>query len=56
VQWNGSARVTKLQSSSSLTAQITAADIAFPGVATVTVVNSGPSGALLSNAMDFPIN
>jgi len=56
IQWNGSARVTKLQSSSSLTAQITAADIAFPGVATVRVVNSGPSGALLSNAVDFPIN
>ena len=56
VQWNGSARVTKLQSSSTLTAQITAADIAFPGVATIRVVNSGPSGALLSNAVDFPIN
>ncbi len=56
VQWNGSARVTKLQSSSKLTTPINAADIAFPGVATVRVVNSGPSGALLSNAVDFPIN
>jgi len=56
IQWNGSTRVTTLQSFSILTAQITAADIAFPGVATVRVVNSGPSGALLSNAVDFPSN
>ncbi len=56
VQWNGSTRVTKFQSSSKLTTQINAADIAFLGVATVRVVNSGPSGALLSNAVDFPIN
>ena len=56
VQWNGSTRVTKFQSSSKLTTQINAADIAFLGVATVQVVNSGPSGALLSNAVDFPIN
>ena len=56
VQWNGSSRVTKFQSSSKLRAQITAADIAFPGMATVRLVNSGPSGALLSNAVDFPIN
>jgi IPT/TIG domain len=56
IQWNGLNRVTKLQSSSKLTTQINAADIAFLGVATVRVVNSGPSGALLSNAVDFPIN
>ncbi len=56
IQWNGSTRVTKFQSFSILTAQIAAADIAFPGVATVRVVNSGPSGALLSNAVDLPIN
>jgi hypothetical protein len=56
LQWNGSARVTNLQSSSKLTTQISAADIAFPGAATVRVVNSGPSGALLSNAVDFSIN
>jgi len=56
IQWNGSTRVTNLQSSSILTTQVNAADVAFPGVATVRVVNSGPSGALLSNAVDFPIN
>ena len=56
VKFHGNDRTTNFVSGTQLTAQITAADIAFPGVATIRVVNSGPSGALLSNAVDFPIN
>jgi uncharacterized protein (DUF2141 family) len=54
VQWNGSARSTKLVSSSKLTAQITAADIAAPGTATITALNPG-AGAIPSNGVYFAV-
>jgi hypothetical protein len=41
VRWNGADRTTTFVNSSQLTAAITAADIAAPGTATVTVVNPG---------------
>ena len=43
VQWNGSARTTTLVSSTELLAQITAADVASVGTASVTVVSTGAS-------------
>lgn len=54
VQWNGASRPTSFVSSSKLTAQITAADIAQPGQAGVVVVNPGPGGGA-SNAATFDI-
>src|SRR5215469_9838157 len=44
VQWNGSARTTTFVSSTSLQAAITAADIATPGTAMVTVSTPAPGG------------
>jgi hypothetical protein len=44
VNWNGSPRTTTYFSSSKLTAAITAADIASPGTATLTVVSPAPGG------------
>src|SRR5216684_4276965 len=44
VQWNGSARTTTFISSTSLQAAITAADIATPGTAQVSVFTPGPGG------------
>jgi hypothetical protein len=44
VQWNGSARATTYVSASELTAAITAADIASPVQAEVTVVTPAPGG------------
>lgn len=44
VDWNGSARATTFVSSTELTAQISAADIAQSGSATVTVFNPGGLG------------
>ena len=54
VQWNGSNRSTTFVSSSQVTAQITAADIATAGAATVTVFNPAPGGGR-SNSSTFTI-
>ncbi len=55
VQWNGSARPTTLVSSTTLTAAISAADIANGGVVPVTVMNPVPGGGT-SNSLNFTIN
>jgi photosystem II stability/assembly factor-like uncharacterized protein len=55
VEWNGSARVTTYSSSTSLTAAITAADIATAGTAMVTVLNPAPGGGT-SHAQTFTID
>src|SRR5262249_7565158 len=58
VRWNGSDRVTNLSTPSSTTAleaAITAADIAAPGTAQVTVFNPGPAGGQTSNIVTFTI-
>ena len=52
VHWNGSNRTTTYVSSTQLTAAITAADIATPGTASVTVLNPAPGGGA-SNTMSF---
>jgi YVTN family beta-propeller protein len=54
VQWNGSNRSTAFVSSGQLTAQITAADIATAGAATVTVFNPAPGGGR-SNSSTFTV-
>lgn len=54
VRWNGEARTTTFVSATQLTAQITAADIANAGSASVTVFNSPPGGGV-SNAQVFTI-
>ena len=54
VNWNGASRSTTFVSSSSLTATISAADIASVGTASVTVVNPSPGGGT-SNAQTFTI-
>ena len=54
VRWNGSDRLTTFVSSSFLTAQISATDIAATGTATVTVFNPTPGGGS-SNALTFTI-
>jgi hypothetical protein len=54
VNWNGSARVTTVVSSSQVQATITSADVAHIGTASVTVVNPAPGGGA-SNAVYFPI-
>jgi len=55
VQWSGSSRITTYVSAIQLTATITAADVASPGTASVTVVNPAPGGGT-SNAQTFAIN
>jgi hypothetical protein len=55
VQWNGSNRATTYLASTSITAAITASDIATQGSAQVIVVNPAPGGGT-SNAMTFTIN
>jgi len=55
VDWNGSARTTTFASRTRVTASISAADIATPGTASVTVVNAPPGGGT-SNAETFTIN
>jgi hypothetical protein len=55
VNWNGSGRTTTYVSATQLTAAITAADIATPGTASVTVVNPAPGGGT-SNAQTFTMN
>ena len=54
VQWNRSNRSTAFVSSSQVTAQIAAADIATVGAATVTVFNPAPGGGS-SNSATFTI-
>jgi hypothetical protein len=54
VRWNGSNRATTYVSKTQLTANISAADIATAGTASVTVFNSA-SGGGTSNAMTFSI-
>lgn len=54
VQWNGSDRSTTFVSTGQLTAQITAADVATAGAATVTVFNPAPGGGS-SNSSTFTI-
>ncbi|MFM7016179.1 MAG: hypothetical protein ACKOX3_07625 [Bacteroidota bacterium] len=55
VNWNGSARTTTYVNSTTLTAAITAADIATAGTATVTVTNTTPGGGT-SSGQTFTIN
>ncbi|WP_263408874.1 hypothetical protein [Terriglobus tenax] len=54
VQWDGAARPTSFVSSTQLTANLTAADIASAGSKAVTVVNPSPGGGA-SNAVAFTI-
>jgi hypothetical protein len=54
IQWNGSPRTTTFASSTSLQAAISAADIATPGTASVTVTNPTPGGGT-SAALTFTI-
>jgi hypothetical protein len=54
VNWNGTALTTTFVSSTQLTAIVTAALVASPGTASVTVVNSSPGGGT-SNAQVFTI-
>ena len=54
VTWNGSTRPTSYISSSQLQAQISAADVANPGTASVSVVNPAPGGGA-SNTIFFSI-
>jgi len=54
LQWNGSNRSTAFVSSSQITAQIPAADIAAVGAAAVTVFNPAPGGGS-SNSATFTI-
>jgi hypothetical protein len=53
-QWKGSPRTTTFVSATSLTAAITAADIASSGTAAITVVNPTPGGGT-SNSLTFTI-
>ncbi len=55
VDWNGSSRATTFVSSSTLTAAITAADIATVGTSSVAVVNPTPGGGT-SGSVIFTIN
>src|SRR6266699_5517216 len=55
VRWNGTALTTTFVSSTQLTATVTAALVASPGTASVTVVNPPPGGGT-SNAQTFTIN
>jgi len=54
VQWNGANRPTTFMSATTLQAQISAADLAQPGQAGVTVVSPAPGGGS-SNAATFDI-
>jgi uncharacterized protein (TIGR03437 family) len=55
VRWNGADRATNFVSVTQLAAQISAADIANPGTATVTIFTPAPGGGT-SNALSFAIN
>jgi len=54
VYWNGAARTTSVISSTQLTAEISAADVALVGSYPVTVTNPGPGGGA-SNALNFEV-
>jgi hypothetical protein len=54
VMWNGSTRITSFISQAQVQAQITAADVANAGTATVNVMNPTPGGGI-SNTVFFPI-
>jgi hypothetical protein len=54
VNWNGATRVTEFVSSSTIKAQIEAADVAKAGTASVTVTNPPPGGGT-SNVVFLPI-
>jgi uncharacterized repeat protein (TIGR01451 family) len=54
VTWNGSPRATNFISATQLTADITMADIANPGTASIAVVNPAPGGGT-SNSVTFTI-
>jgi hypothetical protein len=54
VKWKGSPRTTTFVSSSQLTAAISAADIATPGTAAITVVSPAPGGGT-SNQQFFQV-
>ena len=56
VQWNNSDRITHYRSATRLTADITAADIATAGTASVTVFNSSPGGGTSTPALTFTIH
>lgn len=55
VQWNGASRPTTFISPSKLQALVTAADVAQPGAAGVTVLTPGPGGGS-SNAAAFTVS
>jgi hypothetical protein len=55
VQWNGADRTTTFVSSTQLTAEIPAGDIAAVGTAQVQVANPAPGGGV-SNVLDFTIS
>ncbi|MCX6693590.1 MAG: DUF3344 domain-containing protein [Methanomicrobiales archaeon] len=55
VRWNGVEKTTTYGSATTLTAQITAADIAAAGTPEVTVVNPTPGGGT-SNVVSFTVN
>ncbi|MFM8395849.1 MAG: FISUMP domain-containing protein, partial [Acidobacteriota bacterium] len=55
IRWNGANRPTSLVSATKVTTQISAADIANPGAAVVTVVNPTPGGGV-SNSLSFNIS
>jgi hypothetical protein len=55
VNWNGSPRTTTFDNSGQVSAQITAADVATAGSASVTVVNPAPGGGT-SNTLSFTIS
>ncbi|MFM2156797.1 MAG: hypothetical protein RL516_1546, partial [Bacteroidota bacterium] len=55
INWNGSAKTTTFVNATTLTASITAADIASAGSATVTVTNPAPGGGT-SSGQTFTIN
>ncbi len=54
VKWNGSSRTTHYVSASQLTAEISAADVASAGSASVTVFNPAPGGGT-SNSRSFAV-
>lgn len=54
VNWNGGARATTFVNDTQLTAQISAADVAIQGAASVTAVNPAPGGGA-SNSLTFNI-
>ena len=54
LNWNGSTRITIVNSEGSLQAIINAADVAKIGTASVTVVNPAPGGGV-SNVVYFPV-